>query len=122
MRCVFCKIVAGQAASDTLYQDEAVTAFRDIRPQAPTHILIVPNEHVVSMQRLCEPHNSLLANMFATAHRLAEVEGIAEGGYRLVINTGADAGKVIDHMHMHLLGGRTMRLETMALRFSDDVE
>jgi histidine triad (HIT) family protein len=122
MGCVFCKIVAGQAASDTLYQNEAVTAFRDIRPQAPTHILIVPNEHVVSMQRLCESHNSLLTSMFATAHHLAEAEGIAEGGYRLVINTGPGAGRVIDHMHMHLLGGRPMKLETMALRFSDDTE
>lgn len=122
MECVFCKIVARQAQSDVLYQDDSVTAFRDLRPQAPTHILIVPNEHVVSMQRLCDSRNSLLASMVATAQRLAEAEGIAEGGYRLVINTGRDAGQVIDHMHLHLLGGKPMRMENMALRFKDDME
>ncbi len=122
MECVFCKIVARQAQSEVLYQDDSVTAFRDLRPQAPTHILIVPNEHVVSMQRLCDSRNSLLTSMVATAQYLAEAQGIAEGGYRLVINTGRDAGQVIDHMHLHLLGGKPMRMETMALRFKDDME
>ncbi len=122
MGCIFCKIVARQAQSEMLYQDDSVTAFRDARPQAPTHILIVPNEHVVSMQRLCDSRGSLLASMVATAQHLAEAEGIAEGGYRLVINTGRDAGQVIDHMHLHLLGGKPMRMETMALRFKDDME
>ena len=122
MRCIFCKIVAGKAEGDILYQDETITAFRDIRPQAPTHVLIVPNQHITSMQELSEAGNSLLPRMFSAAHRLAEAEGIADRGYRLVINTGPEAGQVIDHMHLHLLGGKPLRLEGMALRFKDDKE
>jgi histidine triad (HIT) family protein len=121
LRCIFCSIVAGEAGGDILYQDEDVTAFRDIRPQAPTHILIVPNEHISSISDLYESRNCLLARMFAGAHHLAETAGIAERGYRLVINTGPDAGQVIDHIHLHLLGGKPMRLEGMALRFKNDM-
>lgn len=122
MHCVFCRIVVGEAESDTLYQDEAITAFRDRRPQAPTHILIVPNDHTTSVEGLYEASNSLLAKMFCLAHRLAETEGIAERGYRLVINTGPEAGQVIDHLHLHLLGGRPLTLQSMALRFQDGME
>jgi len=122
MHCIFCNIVADEAESDILYQDEAITAFRDIRPQAPTHILIIPNKHITSMKKLYEAGNSLLVRMYSTAHHLAEIEGIADRGYRLVINTGPEAGQVIDHMHLHLLGGKPMRLEGMALRFSDGME
>jgi histidine triad (HIT) family protein len=122
MNCAFCKIVAGESDSRILYQDEAITAFPDIRPQAPTHILVVPNGHVVSMKELLEPDNSLLVRMFSTAHSLAETEGIADRGYRLVINTGPEAGQLIEHVHLHLLGGKPMRLEAMALRFRDGME
>ncbi len=122
MRCTFCSIVKGRAQSDILYQDESITAFRDIRPQAPTHILIVPNEHLTSMRELYEAGDSLIVRMFTTAHHLAQTQGIADGGYRLVINTGPEAGQVIDHMHLHLLGGKPLRLEGMALRFRDGVE
>ena len=122
MRCIFCKIAAGEAESDILFQDEAITAFRDIRPQAPTHILIVPNEHITSMKKLCEAGNSLLLRMFSTAHHLAETEGIADSGYRLIINTGPEAGQIIDHIHLHLLGGKPMRLEGMTLRFKDSMD
>lgn len=122
MRCIFCEIIAGKAEGNILYQDETITAFRDIRPQAPTHILIVPNEHITSMQELSEAGNSLLVRMFSAAHRLAEAEGIGDRGYRLVINTGPEAGQIIDHMHLHLLGGKPMRLEGMALRFQDDMK
>lgn len=122
MRCTFCKIVIGKAESDILYQDEAITAFRDIRPQAPTHILIVPNKHITSMRELYEAGNSLIVRMFSTAHHLAQTQGIADRGYRLVINTGPEAGQVIDHMHLHLLGGKPLRLEGMALRFRDGME
>lgn len=122
MHCVFCRIVVGEAESDTLYQDEAITAFRDRRPQAPTHILIVPNDHITSVEGLYEASNSLLAKMFSLAHRLAETEEIAERGYRLVINTGPEAGQAIDHLHLHLLGGRPLTLQSMALRFQDGME
>jgi histidine triad (HIT) family protein len=122
MRCIFCRIVAGKAEGNILYQDETITAFRDIRPQAPTHILIVPNEHITSMEELSEAGSSWLARMFSAAHQLAEAEGIGDRGYRLVINTGPEAGQIIEHMHLHLLGGKAMRLEGMALRFQDDIK
>lgn len=119
MRCIFCETAAERAESDTLYHDDVITAFRDVKPQAPTHILIVPNEHIASIGDLHRSGNSLVARMFSTAHHLAEAEGIAEGGYRLVMNTGPEAGRMIDHLHLHLLGGKRMSQETMALRFQD---
>lgn len=119
MQCVFCRIVAGEQASDVLYQDDLITAFRDLRPQAPTHVLIVPNEHLTSMKQLLERDCSLLATMFSKAHDLAQAAGLEHRGYRLVINTGPEAGQVIDHLHLHLIGGKPMRLEGMALRWKD---
>jgi histidine triad (HIT) family protein len=119
--CIFCRIVAGQSESDVLYQDDKITAFRDIRPQAPTHILIVPNEHVSSVQELLERDSSLLVRMFSKAHDLAEAAGIAGKGYRLVINAGPDAGQVVEHLHLHLLGGKPMRPDGMALRWHDEM-
>jgi histidine triad (HIT) family protein len=121
MDCIFCRIVAGQSQSDVLYQDEEITAFRDIKPLAPTHILIVPNEHVTTAKELLERDSSLLPRMFSKAHDLAEAAGISDKGYRLVINTGPDAGQVINHLHLHLLGGKPMRPEGMALRWQDEM-
>jgi histidine triad (HIT) family protein len=121
MQCVFCRIVAGQVQSDVLYQDEEVTVFRDIRPQAPTHVLIVPNTHVSSVRQLLNGDSPLIVKMFSKAHEVAEAAGLADRGYRLVINTGPDAGQVIDHLHLHLLGGKAMRPDGMALRWKNDV-
>jgi histidine triad (HIT) family protein len=121
MSCVFCRIVAGKTESDVLYRDDKITAFRDIRPQAPTHLLIVPNEHISSPKELFERDSSLLVRMFSKAHELAEAAGIADKGYRLVINTGPDAGQVVDHLHLHLLGGKPMRPDGMALRWKDEM-
>jgi histidine triad (HIT) family protein len=121
MQCVFCRIVAGQLDSDVLYQDEELTVFRDIRPQAPTHVLIVPNEHVSSVEQLLDADSLLLLRMFSKAHDVAEAAGIAEKGYRLVINNGPDAGQVVDHLHLHLLGGKTMTPDGMALRWKDEM-
>jgi histidine triad (HIT) family protein len=121
MQCVFCRIVAGQVQSDVLYQDEEITVFRDIRPQAPTHVLIVPNTHVSSIRQLLNGDSPLIVKMLSKAHEMAEAAGLADRGYRLVINTGPDAGQVIDHLHLHLLGGKTMRPDGMALRWKDDV-
>jgi len=120
VQCVFCRIVAGQQDSDVLYHDEEITAFRDIRPQAPTHVLIVPNEHVSSVTQLLQRDSALLAKMFSKAHDVAEAAGIADRGYRLVINTGPDAGQVVDHLHLHLLGGKAMRPDGMALRWKNE--
>lgn len=121
MQCVFCCIVAGQEQSDVLYHDEEITVFRDIRPQAPTHVLIVPNEHVSSVTQLLQRNSALLAKMFSKAHDVAEAAGIADRGYRLVINTGPDAGQVVDHLHLHLLGGKAMRPDGMALRWKNEM-
>lgn len=109
MRCEFCSIVAGEAPGEIVYQDEAITAFRDKRPQAPTHILIVPNEHIPNVASVCAEHARLIWKAVCVANDLAQVEGIAPRGYRLVINCGPDAGQSIDHLHFHLLGGRPMR-------------
>ena len=117
MACPFCQIVAGEKPSDMLFQDESISAFRDARPQAPTHILIVPNEHYSRIEGLLSADESLLVAMFSRAHELAKAEGIAEGGYRLVINNGREAGQAIDHLHLHLLGGRPMGEGDMALRW-----
>jgi histidine triad (HIT) family protein len=119
--CVFCRIVAGKSESNILYQDEEITAFRDINPQAPTHILIVPNEHFSTTKELLDKDSSVLIKMFSRAHALAEASGIAAQGYRLVINTGPDAGQMVDHLHLHLLGGKPMQLEGMALRWKDSM-
>jgi histidine triad (HIT) family protein len=121
MECTFCQIVAGQKAGDILYHDDSVTAFRDIRPRAPTHILIVPNQHFSRIEELLDGNEALLVAMFAKACDLAREEGIADKGYRLVINNGPGAGQVVDHVHLHLLGGRPMHEEDVALRWRDQM-
>ncbi len=109
MNCIFCKIVAGASRGDVLYQDDLVTAFRDIHPVAPVHILIVPNRHIASVNQVQQADEAALGRMFSVARRLAAETGIAEGGYRLSVNTGVDGGQAVYHLHMHLLGGRRMR-------------
>ncbi len=109
MPCPFCRIIAGQAPAEIVHQDELVTAFRDAHPQAPTHILIVPNEHLPSVAHLEPAHAALWMRMVAVANDLARQEGLAESGYRLVTNCGPQAGQSVAHLHLHLLGGRWMR-------------
>jgi histidine triad (HIT) family protein len=105
MSCLFCQIICGELPSDVLYQDEEVIAFRDINPQAPVHILIVPKRHIPSLAELAEGEMSLIGHMVNVANRLAQAEGISEKGYRLVLNCGAEGGQLIPHLHMHLIGG-----------------
>jgi histidine triad (HIT) family protein len=107
--CLFCKIVAGEVSSEKVYEDQRVTAFRDINPVAPTHILIVPNKHIASVNELSADDEALVGHLFTTAKDLAEREGIAESGYRLIINTGPDGGQEVYHLHLHLIGGHKMR-------------
>ncbi len=107
--CIFCKIIKGEIPSTNVYKDEFVTAFRDINPAAPTHILIVPNKHIDSVNMLIPDDEPLIGKMFSIAKQLANKEGIAESGYRLIVNTGEEAGQTVFHIHLHLLGGRTMR-------------
>jgi histidine triad (HIT) family protein len=107
--CRFCQIQSGEAHGDIVYQDDRVTAFNDINPVAPVHILIIPNQHISSVNDLGPEHEVLAGHMLLTASRLADEEGIADSGYRLIINTGSHGGQVIYHLHMHLIGGHRMR-------------
>jgi histidine triad (HIT) family protein len=107
--CLFCKIISGDIPSTNVYRDEQVTAFRDINPSAPTHVLIVPNKHIDSVNMLINDDEPLMGHLFVVAKQLAAQEGIAEGGYRLIINSGADAGQTVHHIHLHLLGGAPMK-------------
>ncbi len=106
--CIFCKIIAGEIPSQTVYQDDLVTAFRDIAPIAPTHILIVPNQHIVSLGGMSEAHAGLLGRMVKVANDLAVSEGVDETGYRFITNVGPDSGQAVFHVHFHLLGGRPL--------------
>ena len=108
MDCVFCQIVAGKIPSEILYQDEDVIALRDISPQAPTHLLIIPTKHISSLAYLSEAETPLVGHMTKIANRLAREQGIFESGYRLVINCGEQGGQIVPHLHMHLLGGRKL--------------
>jgi histidine triad (HIT) family protein len=107
--CIFCKIIKGDIPSTNVYKDEQVTAFRDINPVAPTHILIVPNKHIDSVNMMIVDDEPLMGHLYTVAKQLAAQEGIAEGGYRLIVNTGAEAGQTVFHIHLHLLGGRQLR-------------
>lgn len=106
MTTLFTKIINGEIPADIVYRDELVTAFRDINPLAPTHILIVPNNEIATVNDLTEDDERVAGRLFLAARRIAEQEGIAESGYRLIINCNSDGGQEIYHLHMHLLGGR----------------
>ena len=104
--CLFCKIVAGEIPSTTVAEDDAVLAIRDIAPRAPTHVLLLPREHIRSAAELSDADAALLGRLFALAAEIARNEGIAEGGYRVVTNIGTWGGQSVDHLHFHLMGGR----------------
>jgi histidine triad (HIT) family protein len=107
-KCLFCGIVAGEIDSDIVYQDKDFLAFRDINPQAPTHIVIIPKAHIASVAELTEKQQGLIGGFIIVAKKLAEQEGVAKGGYRLAINCGPDGGQVVPHLHLHLLGGKKL--------------
>ena len=104
--CLFCRIVAGEIPATTVHADDLVIAIRDIAPRAPTHLLLLPREHIASAADLTEAHGPLLGRLFAVAAELARSEGIAERGYRLTTNVGAWGGQSVPHLHLHLMGGR----------------
>ena len=106
--CLFCRIIAGELPSDIVYQDEDFLAFRDIEPQAPKHVLIVPKTHITSLAQLAEEQQGLVGRLVVLAKNLAEKEGIAKSGYRLVINCGPEGGQLVPHLHLHLIGGRRL--------------
>jgi histidine triad (HIT) family protein len=106
--CLFCKIVRGEIPASLVHQDEAVTVFRDINPQAPAHLLLVPNEHIPSTNELRPEHDALVGRLVRTVASVARQEGIAESGYRLLTNCGRDGGQLVMHLHFHLVGGRQL--------------
>ena len=106
--CLFCRIASGQIPAAIVHQDDNLIAFRDINPQAPVHLLIIPRKHIASLADLSEKDDALVGSIARLAKELAISEGIAEHGYRLVANCGREAGQSVDHLHFHVLGGRTL--------------
>jgi histidine triad (HIT) family protein len=108
MDCIFCQIASGKIPADIVYQDKEIIAFRDINPQAPRHLVIIPRKHIPSLEQLKENDSALVGRMVAVANKLAREEGVAQKGYRLAINCGTEGGQLVPHLHMHLLGGRKL--------------
>ena len=106
--CIFCRVVAGEVRADVIFQDDRCVAFRDINPQAPVHALIIPREHIESLDDAGRGDEAVLGHILRIAARVANEQGLAEGGFRTVINTGAGAGQSVLHLHLHVLGGRQM--------------
>lgn len=106
--CVFCRLAKGLVRADIIYEDLHVLAFNDIHPQAPVHVLIIPRQHITALWEVDETHQGLLGHMLIVANALAEGSGIMNSGYRVVINSGLDAGQSVDHLHLHVLGGRKL--------------
>lgn len=108
MDCLFCKIIGKTLPADVIFEDDKVVAFRDIDPQAPTHILVIPRKHIATINDLQSPDHALIGHMVATAQQLATEEGHGDNGYRLVMNCNEHGGQTVFHIHLHLLGGRHM--------------
>ena len=106
--CLFCRIVAGEVPADIVYQDERCVAFRDINPQAPVHVLVIPRDHTESLDEATQRDETMLGHLLRAAARVANEQGLSENGYRTVINTGAGAGQSVFHLHLHVLGGRPL--------------
>jgi diadenosine tetraphosphate (Ap4A) HIT family hydrolase len=106
--CLFCGIIDGKIKANVVYQDDSVVAFKDIAPKAPVHILIIPRKHLVSVADICEQDRTLVGQIFRVAAKLARDQGVADSGFRIVVNSGPDAGQSVFHLHYHLLGGRRM--------------
>jgi histidine triad (HIT) family protein len=106
--CIFCRIAAGEIPAGIVYQDETVVAFRDIHPQAPVHLLVVPREHVASLADLSEAHAALAGRLLTAVPKVVAEVGGMDNGYRVIANTGPDAGQTVHHLHLHILGGRAL--------------
>lgn len=106
--CLFCRIVDGNLSADIVYENDSLIAFRDINPKAPTHILLIPRSHIATMNDLEDGDKALVGELFVTAARIAADEGLADDGYRVVMNCNAAAGQSVFHIHLHLMGGRLM--------------
>ncbi len=107
--CLFCKIASGETPANIVYQDDLVTAFRDIHPVAPTHVLIVPNKHIQSINHAETADEQILGRLFLVARKIAEIDSISNNGFRTIINTGTHGGQTVFHLHMHVIGGQPMK-------------
>lgn len=108
MACLFCKIASAELAADVIYEDKELMAFRDINPQAPSHVLLIPKQHIATIDEADSQHEKLLGQMILTAQKIARQEGLSEAGYRLVFNVNRGGGQDVYHIHLHILGGRQM--------------
>jgi histidine triad (HIT) family protein len=108
MNCLFCKIANKEMPSEIVYEDNAVLAFKDIKPVAPVHLLVITKKHIPSVNHLTSDDKDLVGKLFLVAQKLAREQGVAETGYRLVFNIGKDAGQTVDHLHLHLIGGEKL--------------
>ncbi|GAA0122189.1 MAG: histidine triad nucleotide-binding protein [Clostridium argentinense] len=106
--CIFCKIISGEIPSNKVYEDDKVFAFKDINPEAPIHVLIIPKTHITSINDLNHQNSHLISHIFLTIQNIVKELGIDESGYRVVANTGKDGGQTVNHMHFHLLAGRNL--------------
>ena len=108
--CLFCRIAAGEIPAEKVYEDETILAFRDIAPQAPTHILVIPKTHITDCNGITAGNSALVAHIFTVIPEIAKAEGL-ENGYRVITNCGADGGQTVPHLHFHILGGRKLTME-----------
>ncbi|WP_027633976.1 histidine triad nucleotide-binding protein [Clostridium hydrogeniformans] len=106
--CIFCKIVGGEIPCSKIYEDDKVLAFKDINPEAPVHILVIPKEHIQSANEINEKNSHIVAHIFTVVNKIAEEQGIKESGYRIVNNCGDHGGQTVGHIHFHVLGGRNL--------------
>ena len=107
--CIFCRLAKGLVRADIIFQDDAVIAFNDIHPQAPTHVLVIPRQHITTLWETDETHVTLLGRILLACNQVAQQQGVMDSGYRVVVNAGADAGQTVDHLHFHVLGGRKLQ-------------
>ncbi|MCM8899833.1 histidine triad nucleotide-binding protein [Caldicoprobacter algeriensis] len=106
--CIFCKIVDKQIPSRIVYEDDSILAFHDIDPKAPVHVLVIPKQHITSINEVTQENSQVIAHIFATMPKIAQQLGIKDSGYRVVVNCGKDAGQAVNHLHYHVLGGRSL--------------
>ncbi len=106
--CIFCKIVKGEMPAEIVYQDEEVLAFKDINPEAPVHILVIPRLHFSALKELEDSHQELIGHIFMVIKKVAREQNVEESGYRVVLNCGPDSGQIVHHMHFHIIGGRPL--------------
>ena len=106
--CIFCKIIRGEIPSDIVYEDEEIIAFRDIHPAAPIHILVIPKKHIPALTHLEKEDESLIGKIYTIINKIAEKEGLAQKGFRVIVNCGEDGGQEVEHLHFHLLGGKKL--------------